>query len=244
MDTILERARAQAKGTSDVIENAAKWGIKVWKFEKVVAYVREVKQKIGLKSTNSQQHNTTLRRAGSCDSGLNVASELRAPYIKFEETNFQFRPVFYEFKKFPSLHPENPRPGVSPFYAPDPSYVVAQAAVAEGAALAQNRNRRSHRDERKRSKSTAAAKPATAEQPPVKKQTTAPAGTVATPAKPVPGYCEICEQRYESLEAHLNESTHRHTIAVSSLWRKVDLCINLVNCNSEDSHPASALSTE
>ena len=242
VDTILERARAQAKGTSDVIENAAKWGIKVWKFEKVVAYVRDVKQKIGLKSTASTQQHQTLRRAGSCDSGLNVASELRAPYIKFEETNFQFRPVFFEFKKFPSLHPENPRPGVSPFYAPDPSYVVAQAAVAEGAALAQNRNRRSHRDERKRSKSTA-AKPATAEQPPVKKQATAPAGTVATPAKPVPGYCEICEQRYESLEAHLNESTHRHTIAVSSLWRKVDLCINLVNCNSEDSHP-SALSTE
>ena len=76
------------------------------------------------------------------------------------------------------------------------------------------------------------------EQPPIKKQTTAPAAVTAAVAKPVSGYCEICEQRYESLEAHLNESTHRHTIAVSSLWQKVDLCINLVNCNSEDSHPA------
>ena len=97
----MERARAQAKGTSDVIENAAKWNIKVWKFEKVVAYVKDVKQKIGLKSSSSTKEQPFLRRAGSVDSGLNVATELRGPYIKFEETNFQFRPVFYEFKKFP-----------------------------------------------------------------------------------------------------------------------------------------------
>ena len=105
---------------------------------KVLAIRRVTAKRLDLKSTAGSQQHTTLRRAGSCDSGLNVASELRAPYIKFEETNFQFRPVFFEFKKFPSLHPENPRPGVSPFYAPDPSYVVAQAAVAEAAA-AQNR---------------------------------------------------------------------------------------------------------
>ena len=245
VDTILERARAQAKGTSDVIENAAKWNIKVWKFEKVVAYVRDVKAKIGLKS-NSGGSQQTLRRAASVESGLNVASELRAPYIKFEETNFQFRPVFYEFKKFPTLHPENPRPGVSPFYAPDPSYAAQTEQQNLLAAVAHNRgDRKSHRDGRKRSKSTtakpaaAAAAEASQHQPPLKKQATAPAAAAgAAAAKPVSGYCEICEQRYESLDAHLNESTHRHTIAVSSLWRKVDLCINLVNCNSEDSHPA------
>ena len=255
VDTILERARAQAKGTSDVIENAAKWNIKVWKFEKVVAYVRDVKAKIGLKSNSGGQQR--LLRTNSVDSGLNVASEIRAPYIKFEETNFQFRPVFFEFKKFPVLHPENPRPGVSPFYAPDPAY-AAQTEQQQllAAAAAQNRGgRKSYRDERKRSKPAAATvtKPAAAaaavaeaspQQPPIKRQTTggAPAAAAAAAAKSVSGYCEICEQRYESLDAHLNESTHRHTIAVSSLWQKVDLCINLVNCNSEDSHPA--LSTE
>ena len=240
----MERARAQAKGTSDVIENAAKWNIKIWKLEKVVAYVKEAKAKISLKSAGSGQQR--LHRTTSVESGLNVTTEIRAPFIKFEETNFQFRPVYYEFKKFPVLHPENPRPGVSPFYAPDPYYAKEQQAAAAAAATAHRGGRKSHRDElRKRPKQLSCLgpkQPAVAEvaEPAAKKQATAAPGTPAP--KAVSGYCEICEQRYESLEAHLNESTHRHTVAVSSLWQKVDLCINLVNCNSEDSFPA--LSTE
>ena len=173
VDTILERARAQAKGTSDVIENAAKWNIKIWKLEKVVAYVKEAKAKIGVKSSGSGQQR--LLRATSVESGLNVTSEIRAPYIKFEETNFQFRPVFYEFKKFPILHPENPRPGVSPFYAPDPYYAKEQQAAA--AATAHRGGRKSHRDEvRKRPKQFSCLGPKQpavaegAEQPAAKKQ--------------------------------------------------------------------------
>lgn len=47
MDTILERARQQSKGTSDVIENAHKWGLKVWSLHKILAWLDDLKKSLG-----------------------------------------------------------------------------------------------------------------------------------------------------------------------------------------------------
>ncbi len=47
VETILERARQQAKGTSDVIENSHKWGLKVWSLPKILSWLENFKAQIG-----------------------------------------------------------------------------------------------------------------------------------------------------------------------------------------------------
>ncbi len=47
VETILERARQQAKGTSDVIENAHKWGLKIWSLHKILAWLENFKRNVG-----------------------------------------------------------------------------------------------------------------------------------------------------------------------------------------------------
>ena len=49
------------------------------------------------------------------------------------------------------------------------------------------------------------------------------------------GFCEICEVNFTDLEAHVESSNHQHVVKVNSYWDKVDLCIGLVNMNSDDS---------
>ncbi len=47
VETILERARQQAKGTSDVIENAYRWGLKIWSLNKILVWLESFKAQIG-----------------------------------------------------------------------------------------------------------------------------------------------------------------------------------------------------
>ncbi len=47
VETILERARQQARGTSDVIENAYRWGLKIWSLNKILVWLESFKAQIG-----------------------------------------------------------------------------------------------------------------------------------------------------------------------------------------------------
>lgn len=49
------------------------------------------------------------------------------------------------------------------------------------------------------------------------------------------GFCEICDVHYSDLELHINTTAHKHVVGLNSYWAKLDLCIGLVNMNSDDS---------
>ena len=47
VETILDRARHHSKGTSDVLENAHRWGLKVWALQKFIVWIEQFKAKVG-----------------------------------------------------------------------------------------------------------------------------------------------------------------------------------------------------
>ena len=57
---------------------------------------------------------------------------------------------------------------------------------------------------------------------------------LAAPKKQA-GFCEICDLNYSDLQPHLITPAHVNLVGLKALWAKVDVCIDIVNCASDDS---------
>lgn len=119
VDTILERARQQIQPTSakscDVIETSHLWGLQVWSLQKIQVWLDNYKRRYGPFDKSSRFLNLT--RSHSAESILDQRT-LSAPYLKFEATSHQFKPVFSEFRRFPRIY-FGGRGGQSPFFPPE-----------------------------------------------------------------------------------------------------------------------------
>ena len=128
IETILEKAKQQNIGQSsscDVVETAQKLGIQCWLLSKTLGWVDLFKRRTGFVQTpkpGSGPIRLTSRRTHSYSSenreNLSDVRELKIPYLKFEVTNHEFRPVFSEFRRFPKLF-FGGRAGQSPFFPPE-----------------------------------------------------------------------------------------------------------------------------
>lgn len=135
VETILERAHVQAQGTCDVIEIAHKLKIHIWSLNKLWKWLEELKKKFG-PLRKPAGHWRLHQRSQSVDSSLHSHSHrpLVSPYIKFETTTRQYKPVIHEFKRFPKLFLGGKFLG-SPFYPPDSSqnkFVYKRLNLEEG----------------------------------------------------------------------------------------------------------------
>lgn len=134
IETILEKAKQQNIGQSsscDVVETAQKLGIQCWLLSKTLGWVDLFKRRTGFVETpkraplsikSAHQLNQSHRRAySSSENRENLSTdvrELKIPYLKFEVTNHEYRPVFSEFRRFPKLF-FGGRAGQSPFFPPE-----------------------------------------------------------------------------------------------------------------------------
>jgi len=259
VETILERAKIQAKGTTDVIENAHKWGLKIWSLAKCLDWLEKFKIRIGFKKRSSTGSvgtaNRHLTRSQSQDSGLCQTKDLCAPYLKFESVDFQFRPVVHEFRRYPALNFDG-RAGTSPFYS---SIVSSDASSRPPKGRAEAIKEQQHQQARsatrrllsggnkQKGKDTSGKKAANSKAPktPTRKgrgrnNATNVEQKGAAPKEkegqeedivlePQPGYCELCETHYEDLEEHLETGGHQKVVNFESVWSQVDATILNVN---------------
>lgn len=115
----MERARQQKQGSSNVLDNAVKWGQKVWLLKKFISWV----EKHNLQKKQQRPH---LTRSRSVSSGQNHNQrDLLIPFIKYESVEQDFSPVYQEGMKFPSFHIDG-APGQSPFAPPKPNREVSR----------------------------------------------------------------------------------------------------------------------
>ena len=116
METILEKAKQQNASHAskcDVIESAQKLGITIWLLPKIQVWIENKKSQIAALAK-------PVKKPSSSGDQVQVEiRELKAPFIKFEDTNHEFRPVISEFRRFPKLYCGG-RAGQSPFFAPEP----------------------------------------------------------------------------------------------------------------------------
>ena len=167
-----------------------------------MVWVNQYKRKYGPFDIERSHH----KRAHS-SSSLDSASEqreLKSPYLKFEATNHEFRPVFSEFRRFPKLF-FGGRAGQSPFFLPDS--IVKQIRTVDKVGL-----------------------PKAQSTPKVVKE---PKKVVKAP-QIQSGYCEICECPFSELEEHLGSKVHKSRVRLNDLWSKLDSCINEVNKLSDE----------
>ena len=111
-EVIFQRAQIQAKGC-DVIENAAKWGIKVRALNKFQNWLDSFKAKYGpLKGgggarslpSSSNHYLRNHQRSQSVDSSLVQKEQLTGHFLKYEANNCQYRPVYVRFTNFPFVY--------------------------------------------------------------------------------------------------------------------------------------------
>ena len=125
VETILEKAKQQNIGQSsscDVVETAQKLGIQCWLLSKILAWIALYKKRTAfietlkpatIRQVRGRPHSSSENRENNTD-----IRELKIPYLKFEVTNHEYRPVFSEFRRFPKLF-FGGRAGQSPFFPPE-----------------------------------------------------------------------------------------------------------------------------
>ena len=232
VDTILARARQQAKGTSDVIENAHKWGLKIWSVHKVFAWVDNHKKEVG-GFTHKRSHSVEYPTAPDQQPHVGCRP-LRVPFLKYEahqssqSSNHQlYKPVFAEYRKFPNLYLTG-KAGTSPFYAPERYAETSKAKANNKKRKLELRDLSNGREvkSRKRQKTEKGANNQQQQQQQQQQQ---------HQQNHKKGFCEICEKSFDDLQQHVDSRTHQHVVKVDSYWAKVDLAIGFANMNSDDS---------
>ena len=201
VETILEKAKQQNASNAskcDVIESAQKLGITIWLLPKILNWISNKKEQLNLfnKSVANPKRNPS---SASSDLQQVEIRELKAPFIKFEDTNHEFRPVISEFRRFPKLY-YGGRAGQSPFFAPE----LVKHKLREPSHHQHIRKKVEQHNQQK-----------------VQQQQKV--------AQPQAGYCEICEVPFSELEEHLDSKVHTARVGLDHLWTKLDSCIKQVN---------------
>ncbi|KAK7075833.1 hypothetical protein SK128_026461 [Halocaridina rubra] len=123
-EVLLERACVRRQGTSDVLENARLWNVPVWPLAKLLKWIALLKENDRYKPP---QKISAINSKNSSSSPK--VQRLKAPFIKTESFNRQYKPVFKELTVWPELNLANP-PGVSPFADPKVNKTVKNTKVS------------------------------------------------------------------------------------------------------------------
>ncbi|XP_059085279.1 protein DBF4 homolog B-like [Tigriopus californicus] len=233
VETILERAHVQAQGTCDVIEIAHKLKIHIWSLHKLWKWLEELKKKFGpLRKTAGPWR--LHQRSQSVDSSLHSHSHrpLVSPYIKFEATTRQHKPVIHEFKRFPKLFLGGKFLG-SPFYPPDSSqnkFVHKRLNLEDTREKVEPSEEPDHHRD-KHAKSTRKESVRNPPKTPTKKRPATPSQTpgVSAQKRERPGFCELCNLEFTDLNTHIETEMHEYWGLNASHWVHVDSCINVLN---------------
>jgi len=225
VETILEIAKQKKAEKSCVIDTALKLGIKVWCLPKIIAWIEQLKDRIGnfdkLDPENHPKNQALKRKRSSVEQALEAEQlkTLKSPFIKYDDSNHECRPVWFEFKKFPRIYCGG-RAGQSPFFNPEAHFVkthkirefperkLAEKSVVQPkkpSVPIPNQNQNPHQVNKNKVNNKKVNK------------------------VPQSGYCEICEAPFSELEEHISSKVHIARVGLSNLWTKLDSCIKQVN---------------
>ncbi|XP_070566050.1 transcriptional regulator ATRX-like isoform X2 [Ptychodera flava] len=199
----------QSKGSTDVLTNAKNWGAKIKRLEKVVEYITQYKERLGVPDAKKK-----TRTSKSCGKGgpSRKGRTVKTPYLKVEDSSRHYRPVVKEISQWPVVGLDT-TPGACPYdgiaYDDD-----------NGAERSEDRGNREQGEARK-SQSSPSRKVRLMTAGEARKQAEA-----RLAKKQKRGYCECCQIQYTDLELHLKSDTHQAFVSKPRNYVSLDAMVS------------------
>ena len=89
----LQAAKNQCNGSTDVVENSRRLGVRVWSLEAAVRAIKKAKRE-------ENRRNSKLETPNDLDNGM---KRLKAPFMKVEDSSNRFKPLFVQFESWPVM---------------------------------------------------------------------------------------------------------------------------------------------
>ena len=89
----LQAAKTQCNGSTDVLENSKRLGVRVWSLESAVRVVGKARREENRRSMSSASSKTLAHGAKT----------LKPPFLKVEDCSNRFKPLFSEFEYWPIM---------------------------------------------------------------------------------------------------------------------------------------------
>ncbi|XP_078656260.1 uncharacterized protein LOC144902603 isoform X1 [Branchiostoma floridae x Branchiostoma belcheri] len=193
----------QKQGSSNVLSIAKQLKLKVKHIDVAAQWIEEQAAKLKKSGVKGPQ-----KPARPSENTSKAARKLKPPFVKFEDSSHQYRPVYEELPKFPRVNVDTPR-GTCPFDGGAYQDVPVAERSKEEASQAEEREggtgKKSEHVPKPSPKKKVQHKAAS------KKATTSQSRSKASvlKAKKNAGYCECCMLKYSDLQQHVKGDQHR-----------------------------------
>ena len=229
----LQAAKMQCNGSTDVLENSRRLGVRVWSLETAVRAVKRAKREETRRTNRSETSNTPhgVRR-------------LKAPFLKVEDTSHRFKPLSAEFECWPIMdyldrlsldpgfqHGKLVTPSHSPAPPVDPAELLSSPKPRVQPLVALQRMNKLQINNLQEKQATPTEKSPTqirkrvsqkeARNPPQEQK-----GILKKQQPERRGYCEACLARYPSLQEHRQSSSHQHFLSNPENFSRLDRAIS------------------
>ena len=221
----LQAAKLQCNGSTDVMENSKRMGVRVWSLETAVRAIKRAKREENRQAIRNEEANSNPQGFKS----------LKAPFLKVEDVSHRFKPLSTEFESWPVMeylarlsldpgfqHGKLVTPSNSPAKH-SPSKLRVQPL------LAVQRMNTLHMNQLMERQGTLAQ----GEKSPIKKQIAKKSPQeekkgILKKQQPLErrGYCEACLSRYSNLQEHRLTSSHKLFVSNQDNFSKLDRAIS------------------
>ncbi|CAH1238576.1 DBF4 [Branchiostoma lanceolatum] len=198
----------QKQGSSNVLSIAKQLKLKVKHIDVAAQWIEE--QAVKLKKAGLKGPQKPTQPSGN----TSKARKLKPPFVKFEDSSHQYRPVYEELPKFPRVNVDTPS-GTCPFdggaYQDVP---VAERSKEEASQAEEGEGGTGKKSEQRKEESASKPSPRKKVQHKAtlaKRATTSQSRSKASAlkAKKNAGYCECCMLKYNDLQQHVKGDQHR-----------------------------------
>ncbi|XP_066303201.1 microtubule-associated protein futsch-like isoform X4 [Branchiostoma lanceolatum] len=198
----------QKQGSSNVLSIAKQLKLKVKHIDVAAQWIEE--QAVKLKKAGMKGPQKPTQPSGN----TSKARKLKPPFVKFEDSSHQYRPVYEELPKFPRVNVDTPS-GTCPFdggaYQDVP---VAERSKEEASQAEEGEGGTGKKSDQRKEESASKPSPRKKVQHKAtlaKRATTSQSRSKASAlkAKKNAGYCECCMLKYNDLQQHVKGDQHR-----------------------------------
>ncbi|XP_035688287.1 serine/arginine repetitive matrix protein 2-like isoform X1 [Branchiostoma floridae] len=198
----------QKQGSSNVLSIAKQLKLKVKHIDVAAQWIEE--QAVKLKKAGVKRP----QKPAQASENVSKARKLKPPFVKFEDSSQQYRPVYEELPKFPRVNVDTPS-GTCPFdggaYQDVP---VAERSKEEASRAEEGEGGTGKKSEQRKEENTRRSSPRKKVQH--KASLAKKAATSQSRSKPSAlkvkknaGYCECCMLKYNDLQQHIKGDQHR-----------------------------------
>ena len=223
----LQAAKMQCNGSTDVMENSRRLGVRVWSLETVVRALKRAKREENRRAIRSEVSNNNPHGSKG----------LKTPFIKVEDASHRFKPLSAEFECWPmmeyltrlSLDPgfqygKLVTPSHSPATPADQSEQLSATKQPLVALQRMNTNRLLERQGQTQLEKSPVRKRVSQKE--AKNNAEEQKGILKKQQLDRRGYCEACISRYSSLQQHRVSSSHQLFVSSPENFSRLDGAIS------------------